>query len=56
MALTLCSNCRLPVNTSAQNCPLCGVVRSQPATQRHVPLAAATIAVVALALVARRLA
>lgn len=56
MALTLCSNCRLPVNVDAESCPLCGAVRSQPMTQRHVPLAAATIAVVALALVARRLA
>lgn len=57
MPLTLCSNCRLPVNQSAQHCPLCGATRSPSAAQRGVPIAAATIAVVAtLALVARRMA
>lgn len=55
MALTLCSNCRLPVNTSAQSCPLCGAARAQSMTQRSVPIAAAMLAVVAtLALVVRR--
>ena len=56
MALTLCPNCRLPVNTSAQQCPLCTASLTEARTTRHVPIAAAAVAVVAttLALVARR--
>ena len=55
MPLTLCPNCRLPVNASAQQCPLCTASLIE-ARARHVPIAAAAIAVVAttVALVARR--
>ena len=56
MALTLCPNCRLPVNTSAQSCPLCTETLAQTTATRNVSVAAAAVAVVAttLALVARR--
>lgn len=56
MPLTLCPNCRLPVNSTVQSCPLCTASVSPVAsTVRQVPMAAA-VAVVAttLALVARR--
>ena len=59
MALTLCPNCRLPVNRSAQRCPLCTKSIPNVATRtRNVSVAAAAVAVAAttVALVARRLA
>lgn len=56
MPLTLCPNCRLPVNASAQSCPLCTEALAKSTATNHVPMAAAAVAVVAttLALVARR--
>lgn len=56
MALTLCPNCRLPVNRSQPRCPQCGATRRTTArTARDVSLAA-TVAVLAtaVALVTRR--
>ena len=54
MALTLCSNCRLPVNTSAQSCPLCTAPLNSPA--RHIPVAAVVALVATFAVLARRMA
>jgi hypothetical protein len=55
MALTLCPNCRLPVNTSLQRCPLCASPRRSPSATRQVSLAAAlAVAATAIALVTRR--
>jgi predicted amidophosphoribosyltransferase len=54
MALTLCPNCRLPVNRSAQSCPLCTATLSTPATVRHVPVAAAVALLATVAVLARR--
>ena len=52
MALTLCPNCRLPVNRSQPRCPQCGVMRRTTArTARDVSLAA-TVAVLATAMAA----
>lgn len=58
MALTLCPNCRLPIQESAAECPHCGAERPQAiVAQRGLPLAAAMLAVVAtVAIVARRFA
>jgi hypothetical protein len=58
MALTLCPNCRLPVNTSLQRCPQCGAARrTASATTRQVSLAAAlAVVATAIALVTRRVA
>ena len=58
MALTLCPNCRLPVNTSVQHCPQCGAMRRRTAqTTRQVSVAAAVAVVAtAIALVTRRVA
>lgn len=58
MVLTLCPNCRLPVHTSLQRCPQCGVARRTPAaTTRQVSVAAAVAVVAtAIALVTRRVA
>lgn len=53
MALTLCSNCRLPVNTSAHRCHLCaapleaGAQTVQASVAAAVALAA-TVAVLVL--------
>jgi predicted amidophosphoribosyltransferase len=56
MALTLCSNCRLPVNSAANRCPLCGAAQLRNAT-RHLPVATGAIALLAtLAVLARRFA
>ena len=55
MALTLCPNCRLPVNTSLESCPLCTASLASPSPVRHVPVAAAAVAIVATAaMLARR--
>jgi predicted amidophosphoribosyltransferase len=56
MALTLCPNCRLPVNRSSQKCPLCAAPISTSTTAPCVPIAAAIAAVVAttFAVFARR--
>lgn len=58
MALTLCPNCRLTVNTSLHRCPQCGAARRTPAqTTRQVSVAAAVAVVAtAIALVTRRVA
>ena len=49
MALTLCPNCRLPVNRSQSRCPQCGAARRTTVrTARDVSLAA-TVAVLATA-------
>jgi predicted amidophosphoribosyltransferase len=56
MALTLCSNCRLPVNSAASRCPLCGAAQLRSAT-RHLPVATGAVALLAtLAVLARRFA
>jgi hypothetical protein len=54
MALTLCPNCRLPVNSSAQRCYLCAVSIATPSAVRHVPFAAAVAIVATVAVFARR--
>ena len=55
MALTLCPNCRLPVNTSSDSCPLCAASLSSVSVARHVPPVAAAVAIVAtVAVLARR--
>lgn len=56
MALTLCPNCRLPVNASAQRCALCTAELEKVSANRTMPVAAAAVAMVAttLAFVARR--
>lgn len=54
MALTLCPNCRLPVNESAQDCPHCSAALRQAVGARHVPVAAAVALVATLAVLARR--
>ncbi len=56
MALTLCPNCRLPVNASAQDCPLCAAPMRNAASDRRVPVAAAVALVATLAVLARRMA
>ncbi len=55
MALTLCLNCRLPINVTADECHLCTApVGSRPvAVARGVPVAAA-VALVATLVFARR--
>lgn len=52
MPLALCPNCRLPVNTSAQSCPLCTASLSR--RTRHLPVAAAVALVATLAVLTRR--
>ena len=47
MALTLCPNCRLPVNTSLVSCPLCTASLASSSPTRHVPVAAAAVAILA---------
>jgi hypothetical protein len=54
MALTLCPNCRLPVNTSAQICHLCAVTLPTGYAVRHVPVAAAVAIFATVAVLARR--
>ena len=55
MALTLCSNCRLPVNSLSQRCQCGAVLRGGSAAVRHAPMAAAiAVAATTLALLARR--
>ena len=55
MSLTLCPNCRLPVNTSAQSCPLCTApMASASVVNRRVPLAAAVALVATVAVIASR--
>lgn len=56
MALTLCPNCRLPVNASAHECPLCAAPMRAVVADRRVPVAAAVALVATLAVLARRLA
>lgn len=56
MPLTLCPNCRLPVHDAAAMCPECGALRSAPAVERRVPIAAMIAFVATLAFVARRMA
>jgi hypothetical protein len=41
MALTLCSNCRLPVHVASTPCPLCTAEQARESPNRSVPLAAA---------------
>jgi hypothetical protein len=54
MALTLCPNCRLPVNASSEKCHLCDAPLTTPSAARHVPVAAAVALVATLAMLARR--
>ena len=55
MSLTLCPNCRLPVNASAQSCPLCTApMASASVVNRKVPLAAAVALVATVAVIACR--
>ena len=54
MALTLCPNCRLPVNTTVQSCPLCAATIAKSSAVRHVPVAAAVALLATLAVLARR--
>lgn len=54
MALTLCPNCRLPVNTSAESCYLCGTKLPVASTVRNVSVAATVAAVAALAMLVRK--
>ena len=56
MAMTLCPNCRLPVNSSAQDCPLCAAPMRAVTVDRRVPVAAAVALVATLAVLARRMA
>ena len=60
MALTLCPNCRLPVNDAAHRCPLCTapLESATGAATRRVPVAAAValLATATVAMLARRLA
>jgi hypothetical protein len=57
MVLTLCSNCRLPVNAALHTCPNC-LASVRAAQMRRVPVAAAALALAAAAaaLLTRRLA
>jgi predicted amidophosphoribosyltransferase len=55
MSLTLCPNCRLPVNTSAVSCPLCTAPMAAAVVVNHrVPLAAAVALVATVAVIATR--
>ena len=54
MALTLCSNCRLPVQESAHRCPQCSAGMGSAVSRRGVPVAAAVALVATLAVLARR--
>ena len=54
MSLTLCSNCRLPVNQSAEICHLCAAPVQQLSASRHVPFAAALALVATVAVLAKR--
>jgi len=56
MALTLCPNCRLPVNASAHHCPECTAPMRTPAPDRRVPVAAAVALAATVAILVRRLA
>lgn len=57
MALTLCPNCRLPVNDAVTRCPQCAAAMpSSAAVSRRVPVAAAVALVATVAVLARRLA
>ncbi len=57
MPLTLCPNCRLPVNAALYTCPNC-LAPGRAAQLRRVPVAAAALALAAAAaaLLTRRLA
>jgi hypothetical protein len=55
MSLTLCPNCRLPVNASAISCPLCTApMAATSVVGRRVPLAAAVALVATVAVIASR--
>jgi len=54
MALTLCPNCRLPVNTTAANCHLCSAPLTPTTSIGAVPVAAALALVATLAMLAKR--
>jgi predicted amidophosphoribosyltransferase len=54
MALKLCPNCRLPVNTSAEICHLCAAPIASTSAVRHVPIAAAVALFATVAVLARR--
>jgi len=57
MALTLCSNCRLPVNVEVNRCPLCTAPMASAAPAvGPLPVAAAVALVATVALLKRRLA
>ena len=56
MALTLCQNCRLPVNEASSRCVQCGAAMPSAALSRRVPVAAAVALVATVAVLARRLA
>ena len=55
MSLTLCPNCRLPVNATATSCPLCTApMATASVVNRRVPLAAAVALVATVAVIASR--
>ena len=56
MALTLCPNCRLPVNEAVSRCPQCAAAMPSAMLARKVPVAAAVALVATVAVLARRLA
>ena len=55
MSLTLCSTCRLPVNTAVESCPLCTAPMPRAVrADRRVPLAAAIAMVATVTMLTRR--
>ena len=54
MALALCPNCRLPVNTSLASCPLCAATLNAGLPAKRVSVAAAVALVATFAVLARR--
>lgn len=54
MPLTLCSNCRLPVQHGAAGCPLCGAAREPSPSQLSAPITAVLAFLATLALLTRK--
>jgi len=54
MALTLCSNCRLPVHVASTHCHLCTAEQARDSPGRHVSIAAAFALVATVAVLRGR--